>query len=221
MTTKLLLNFLATKLLLKYFFKYFPQIPYFCKKNLLKKMSKKPKKPIIKEAFGKNYIVKNGRKLPIYKCLISEEAGLVTMILIRRLPNGNFAFGSYMVDTYCLGLKSTTFKIDLSMDGLEDLLEEFSYGVGTMQECTYATIHNWVYGGIAYAEDLGFKPDSDFNMTKFFLEEDTEDVELIEFEFGMDGRPHYFSGPYDNVQKILDTLKKNVGEDNFDFTDLG
>ena len=184
-------------------------------------MSKKTKKPIIKEIFGKNYIVKNGRKCPIYKCLISEEAGLITMIVIRRLPNGNFALGSYMVDKYCLGLKSTTFKIDLSMENLEDLIEEFSYGIGTLQECTYATIHNWVYGGIAYAEDLGFKPDSDYGMTKFFLEEDTEDVELIEFEFGMDGRPHYFSGPYDNVQKILDTLIKNVGEDNFDFTDLG
>jgi hypothetical protein len=184
-------------------------------------MSKKPKKPIIKEILGKNYIVKNGRKLPIYKCLISEEAGLITMIVIRRLPNGNFAFGSYMVDKFCLGLKSTTFKIDLSIGDLEDLLEEFSYGIGILRECTYATVHNWVYGGIAYAEDLGFKPDSDYSMTKFFLEEDTEEVELIEFEFGMNGRPHYFSGPYDNVQKILDTLTKNVGEDNFDFTDLG
>jgi hypothetical protein len=89
-------------------------------------MSKKPKKSAIQEVFGKNYIVKNGRKLQIYKCLISEEAGLITMIIIRRLPNGNFALGSYMVDKYCLGLKSTTFKIDLSMNDLEDLLEEFT-----------------------------------------------------------------------------------------------
>ncbi len=184
-------------------------------------MSKKTKKPAIKEVFGKNYILKNGRKLPIYKCLIGEDAGLVSTMVIRRLPNGNLAFGMYMVDKFCLGLKSTTFRIDFSMEEYEDFLDDISYSVGGLQECTYATVHNWVYGGIAYAEDLGFKPDSDYSMTKFFLEEDTDDVELIEFEFGMDGRPHYFSGPYDNVQKILDTLIKNVGEDNFDFTDMG
>jgi hypothetical protein len=46
-------------------------------------MSKKTKKPTIQEVFGKNYIVKNGRKLPIYKCLISEEAGLITMIVME------------------------------------------------------------------------------------------------------------------------------------------
>jgi hypothetical protein len=48
------------------------------------------------------------------------------MIVVRRLPNGNFALGSYMVDKFCLGLKSTTFKIDLSMDDLAGLIEEFS-----------------------------------------------------------------------------------------------
>ena len=184
-------------------------------------MSKKPKKTTPQEIFGKNYIVKNGRKLPIYKCLISEAAGLISALVIRRLPNGNLAFGVYMIDKYCLGLKNTIFKIDLSMDDYEDFIDEISYTLGELQECTYATVHNWVYGGIAYAEDLGFKPNSDFSLTKFFLEEDTEDVELIEFEFGMNGRPHYFSGPYDNVHKIYDTLVKNVGEDNFDFTDMG
>jgi hypothetical protein len=184
-------------------------------------MSKKTKKPIIQEVFGKNYIVKNGRKLPIYKCLISEQGGLISMLVVRRLPNGNFAFGMYMLDKYCLGLKNTTFKIDLSMENYEDFIDEISYTLGELQECTYATVHNWVYGGIAYAEDLGFKPNSDFSLTKFFLEEDTEDVELIEFEFGMDGRPHYFSGPYDDVDKILNTLIRNVGENNFDFTDMG
>jgi hypothetical protein len=99
-------------------------------------MSKKPKKPDIQEVFGKNYIVKNGRKLPIYKCLISEQGGLISMLVVRRLPNGNFAFGMYMLDKYCLGLKNTTFKIDLSMDDYEDFIDEISYTLGELQECT-------------------------------------------------------------------------------------
>jgi hypothetical protein len=180
-------------------------------------MSKKDKKTIVKEIFGKNYIVKNGRKCPIYKCLISEDGGLVSTVIIRRLPNGNFAIGNFMVDKFCLGLKTTSCKVDISMSDLEDFIDEIGYTLGGLRECTYITSHNWIYGGIAYAEDLGFKPDSDFSLTKYFLEDDTDDVELIEFEFGQNGRPIYYEGPYDNARNIIATLIKNIGQDNFDF----
>jgi hypothetical protein len=180
-------------------------------------MSKKVKKQLPKEVFGKNYIVKSGRNLPIYKCLISDGGGLISCLIIRRLPNGNFVVGGYMVDRFCLGLKSTNCKIDLSMDELEDYLDMMGANLGSMEECTYATVHNWIYGGIAYAEDLGFKPDKDFSLSKFMLEEDTEDVELIEFEFGSDGKPLFIEGPYDNANAILATLERNVGEGNYNF----
>ena len=180
-------------------------------------MSKKIKKELPKEIYGKNYVVKNGRNLPIYKCLISENGGLVSCIIVRRLPNGNFTVGGYMVDKFCLGLKSTNCKIDMNMEDLEDYLDMMEGNLGGMEECTYATVHNWVYGGIAYAEDLGFKPDKDFALSKFMLEDDTEDVELIEFEFGENGKPLFVEGPYDNAKQILDTLNRNVGEGNYHF----
>lgn len=40
---------------------------------------------------------------------------------------------------------------------------------------------------------------------------------LIPIEFGKDGKPFYFSGPYDNAEKIIKTLETNVGIENFDY----
>ena len=44
-----------------------------------------------------------------------------------------------------------------------------------------------------------------------------DDIELIEFEFGKDGKPFYIAGPFDNSRKILETLSNSVGEGNFEF----
>ena len=43
-------------------------------------------------------------------------------------------------------------------------------------------------------------------------------------EFGKNGKPYYFSGPYDNPEKIIAKLRESVGEGNFKYTigmDLG
>jgi hypothetical protein len=130
-------------------------------------MSKKDKKKLPQEVYGKNYLIKNGRNLPIVKCLISEDAGLVSNVIVRRLPNGNYAVGSYLIDRWCLGLKSTMYRIDISLDDYEEFIDMIGATLSNLQECTYATIHNWIYGGIAYAEELGFGYDNDFRISKF------------------------------------------------------
>lgn len=40
---------------------------------------------------------------------------------------------------------------------------------------------------------------------------------LLDLEFGKDGQPFYISGPYENPDKILKTLRENVGEGNFHY----
>jgi hypothetical protein len=180
-------------------------------------MPKNTKKELPQEVYGKGFVAKKGRTLPIYKCFISETRGLVTLIIVRKLPNRNFVTANFLIDSYCLGLKNTDTQIDLTAAEYEVYFDRLSENIGHFQECTYATLHNWVYGGIAYAEEIGFKPHPDFNLSRYLLEEDTEDVELIEFEFGRDGQPLFIEGPYDNSKRIIDTLIKNVGEGNFNY----
>jgi hypothetical protein len=43
---------------------------------------------------------------------------------------------------------------------------------------------------------------------------------LPKLTFGRNGKPCYFSDPYDNPQKIIQTLKKSVGEGNYEFVSM-
>jgi hypothetical protein len=86
---------------------------------------------------------------------------------------------------------------------------------------SYILAHNIVYAGLEFAEEYGFKPHKDFtSITRFMLEEDTEDVELIDIECGKDGKPFYVSGPYDDdlkIRKIIAQLEKTAGAGNYDY----
>ena len=57
-----------------------------------------------------NYVQKIARKLPIHECIIDEnwqEEGISNVLVSRKRKNGNFVLGSYLIDTFCLGLKDT------------------------------------------------------------------------------------------------------------------
>ena len=49
-------------------------------------------------------------------------------------------------------------------------------------------VHNWIYGAIAWANEAGISPHKSFSVTQYMLEEDTEDIPLIEYEFGCNGK---------------------------------
>ena len=91
-----------------------------------------------------------------------------------------------------------------------------------MIKVNYATVHNIILGAWDFAEDIGFQPHKDFlKTTRFFLEDD-DNVPFIPINFGKNGKPFYIhKGNEDKrkVNKILSTLKKNLGEGNYDIID--
>lgn len=170
----------------------------------------------------KSYIKKKARKLPVEKCLINDDwkdSGMATIIVVRKMASGKLIVGTYIVDVFCLGLKDTHHWFNIFMDDFEEqILDVFENAMDlNMIDCEPKLAYNIVYGAIEYAEDLGFQPHKDFGISEYILD-DVEEIEFIDVEFGKNGRPNYFSGPHDNVAKVLNTLMKNVGEGNFDFT---
>ena len=171
----------------------------------------------------KNYLLTGrARKLPIAECWISSDwknAGICSIVVARQHATGNLTFGIYLVDIFCLGLKNSNPVFNKPEYEYEDLLDKiFSTHMYGKTQIDYVLAHNIIYGAVAYAEDLGFKPEKDWIFSQMILEEDTEDIELIEVEFGKNGKPYFINGPYDNVQKVVNTLKKSVGEGNFEMT---
>ncbi|QLH30197.1 MAG: hypothetical protein HWD63_12960 [Candidatus Parvibacillus calidus] len=69
-----------------------------------------------------NFIRKNTRSLPIGNCYINktwEVKKLANVIVSRKLKNGNLIVGFYLVDLFCLGLRSSYFQSDMEEESLK------------------------------------------------------------------------------------------------------
>ena len=166
------------------------------------------------------YIMQNGRRLPIDRCLIADgnERKLHTICLIvRKQPSGYFTLASFIVDRHCLGVKDAFANCNLQAIEIDDYIKRTSNHIGLVEMVTPEYLHNMVYGALDYAESLGFSPHKDFKLAEYVLDPDLVDDGIDEFEFGLDGKPFYIAGPYDNVHKILATLNRTVGEGNYEY----
>jgi hypothetical protein len=179
--------------------------------------------PVAQQMSPKKYMTSGrARLLPIYECWISgdwKSAGLCSIIIARKHTTGNVTIGIYLLDIFCLGLKNTSHRFNMPFDEYESFVPLiFDAHEQNQVKVEYILVHNLIYGGIAYAEDLGFKPERDWAVSQFVLAEDTEDIELLDLEFGVNGQPHFINGPFDNVQKTITQLEKSVGKGNFTMT---
>lgn len=170
------------------------------------------------------YIKNKSKDLPYHVCYATSEWfeswELVSVIVSKKMPSGKIIFGIYLLDKGCLGLKKTDYRFGFTEEDFEDFVEKIfePYPVG-YEEISVEDVHNLIYGAIDYAQELGFEPQKDFfTVTRFFLDEDLITDAIDDIPFGKDGKPYYFSGPYDNVAKIMATLRNKVGDGNFEFT---
>jgi len=170
-----------------------------------------------KKLSEKGYIIKKGRQLPFNEIYIRQdwkETGLAEIIVSKKQPGGNLLVGSYIVDTYCLGVKDCFAKFNLTQYEYEDLKEQIMRDI-IFKRLKVNELHNIIYGAIDYAEELGFKPHKDFEVAQYLLDPELIDDGIDEIEFGKGGQPLFIQGPYDNPDIIMATLNKTVGEGNY------
>jgi hypothetical protein len=161
-----------------------------------------------------------GRELPLHECLINagwKERGIANIIISRRQPDGKITFGVYLVDIFCLGLKSSFGNVDFSELRYESELKARAMPDVSLVECAPDLAHHIIYGGIDYAARFGFKPDPDFKWSQGVLDERGLHEPLPEVEFGKDGKPLFISGPHDNMDRIIRQLEATAGSGNFEF----
>lgn len=181
-----------------------------------KKKAPQPAQPTSTSGSPERYIRQAARKLPIYKCYITpgwQEAGEAHIIVTRKNQRGDLVMGSYLVDTFCLGLKDTFWNI---FD--EPELSRMVQDPKMFEETTYPVVHNLILGAIEFAEEAGLEPARDFELTQYILSEDTEDIELIEYEFGYKGKHHLVVSAEGVERKYVPMLMERLG-DAFTFED--
>lgn len=182
-------------------------------------MAKKKKKKQQADAqflSPEQYMRQRVRSLELGKCYISddiEEYGEGHVVVTRKHTGGRISVAFYLVDIFCLGVKDSFYYIRLEEGELNEILDNgLDY-----KECTYEEAHNWIYGAISWAEEAGIVPDKSFAITQYMLEEDTDEIPLIEYEYGREGM--HFLVASDNLEasRYLPLLEENLGEGNYTF----
>lgn len=157
------------------------------------------------------------------KALFSDEnqdeeevtLGIGPVLVVRKLRNRRTA-SLFLVDYYCLGVKNAE-PYEFSNDEKFRMLKSvaFSQFPEGAVEISLMQAQAIVFGAEDYARKLGFEPHRDYAEAKGVLG-DRPDA-LPDLEFGRDGMPFYFDGPYDNPQKVIRTLEQSVGAGNFHY----
>lgn len=168
-------------------------------------------------------VVKRAQSFPIRECLINDDwdqksnTGLTRIVITREQPDGLLITGTFLVDMFCLGLKDTHFIANLRPKIYYDEVLEKMYFDVSYAQCSPELAHQIIYGAIDYASQFGFKPHKDFKMSRYMLEKRGTYPEEHPIEFGRDGKPVYFAGPYDNPKAIIAKLEKNAGAGNYGY----
>ena len=160
-------------------------------------------------------------RYPLHQCLSNIAVfagGMGTVVISRTAPNGDIVMGVFLLDTFCLGVKSAFARVLLPHE-YDEMIAQMRQGeMLQVVEPSYA--RKLVEESIVYAATLGFKPDPDYHTAKEIFGDIDASECTDQFTFGKEGKPFYMSGPLDSPLKrrqIVTTLEKNVGVGNFNF----
>lgn len=166
----------------------------------------------------RKFVQTKARTLPLSKCMVNkdwEESQIANVSVIRKHTNGNVTIGLYRVDLLCLGVKDTVFFFNTSED---EFFTSYSHELADFKEIDYALAHNIIYAGHDFALEFDIHPHHNFEITRFILEEDDQEVPVIEVAVGTDGLPHLIVENAGQFTEILAKLKQYAGEGNYYYT---
>ena len=165
--------------------------------------------------------VYQGRSYPLEGCWTQEgweNNGLAVVVIARRQPDGNVAFGNYLVDYYCLGLKDTYYNADIPVGQFHrDYLPKMFRSVGKPMGISPALAHEIIYGSIQYAARFGFDPHDDYKLSQNLLDPPDLHEPTGTVKFGLEGKPFFVASPYDDVDAVLGQLERTAGEGNYHY----
>jgi hypothetical protein len=159
--------------------------------------------------------VSQAASTPLRDCLISDgwaESGMATLTLTRGVGSGHLVMGSFLLDTFCLGIKDVLFR---SIDGDEfNTLRDAMDRAAPLSPVAPAYGRKLLRDLAAWATSIGFPPHRDFATVERLFGTVNADECTAEFRFGRDGRPVYMSGPSEpprQVRRRLEQFEERFG----------
>ncbi len=154
---------------------------------------------------------------PILHCYRSEsifEEGMGEVLICRSLPHNQVAFGMFLLDLYCMGVKNAMFEIATLVRYEQNLLNKLR-ARNPLAAIDPASARKLVEGAVDYALSLGIPPHPDYEDAQRVLGDIDASVSNELFVYGKDGKPFYIAGPRDSFEKskqIVQMLHARLGE---------
>jgi hypothetical protein len=157
---------------------------------------------------------------PIQGCFLTEslfEVGMGTLVLARGATRIHVELSSFLLDTFCLGIKDVMFD---SVEGevFEAYMEATEAG-SPMVAVDPGYARKLMRDLAAWSQSIGFAPHKDFAAVERMFGDVSADASDAVFRFGHDGKPFYMPGPDDSaplIRRRIEQLQKHLGDDGFE-----
>ena len=156
---------------------------------------------------------------PIQHCFLTKsvfEEGIGSLILARGFAS--LHMGSFLLDTFCLGIKDVVFK-QMDAEDFEMYVDVFD-ATSAMTSVSPSYARKLLRELAAWSQTIGFAPHREFATVERIFGDVDADASDAAFRFGLDGKPFYIPGPLDTdfiIRQQIERLRKSVGEDGFGF----
>lgn len=165
------------------------------------------------------YIRQKARTLPLGQCYMNKNwfiSGIATAVVCRCHKMGTYTFGVFQFDTFCTGLIDCKVEFSRDQESYNNIMSYLKDSF-KIEPVTYQEVHNLIYGAVAYGEDAGFTPAPMYNLAKCLLEEDTEDIPLINYQFGRFGKHFLLADSEQELDEFMPHLIAHLGKENILF----
>ena len=165
------------------------------------------------------YIKQKARTLPLGQCYMNKNwfiSGIAIAVVCRCHKQGTYTFGVFQLDTFCTGLIECKIEFSRDKESYENIINYLKNSF-KIEPVTYQEVHNLIYGAVAWGEDAGFTPPNIYNLAKYLMEEDTEDIPLINYQYGRFGKHFLLADSEQELDEFMPHLIAHLGKENILF----
>ncbi len=157
---------------------------------------------------------------PLHECLVTQNwrdtSEIVQILVARKSPTGQVVIGAFLVDLGCLGVKAAFSRMLDSVKEYKEVRDDMKSRQKLIKADPNLAV-KIIREAIAYAKDLGFRPDPGYRDAMHVLGDADPDACDEPIPLGKDGKPYFIPGPDDKVQLIMAKLTRKLGPDGFHY----
>jgi hypothetical protein len=184
---------------------------------------KEKKKELVRqESGGLPARLATAAKYPVLHCWMTndnETQGMGHVTLSRQGPGGLVAVACFLVDRFCLGVKSVILEVMHPADYEEKFQRRFRSRFANRDVPPQDAV-KYVTGAVAYARSVGLSPDPEYAAATILFSGIDPASSTATFEYGKNGKPFFVAGPNDGparCRQILAILENHCGSGGYDF----